>query len=41
MMAYGGFAGLMFLYVTDWKVIMSKVPFYGSKFDEKEELYKF
>ncbi|XP_014483298.1 PREDICTED: cytochrome b-c1 complex subunit 10-like [Dinoponera quadriceps] len=34
-MTYGTGASLTFLYLTDWKVVLQYVPFYGSKFDEQ------
>lgn len=38
MMGFGIFAGTMFLYFTDWKLFMDKVPFYRKKFEEKEPI---
>lgn len=38
LMGFGTFSGLMFLYFTDWKLFMDKVPFYNKKFEEKEPL---
>lgn len=37
-MRYGVFAGAMFLYFTDWKLFMDKVPFYRTKFEEREPI---
>ena len=34
--AFGTIGGILFLYVTDWKVVMSKVPIYNIKFRPKE-----
>lgn len=34
--AYGAAAALLGCYLTDWKVIVSYIPFYGGKFDKKE-----
>ncbi|XP_001689061.2 uncharacterized protein LOC120903256 [Anopheles arabiensis] len=34
--AYGAAAALVGCYLTDWKVIVSYIPFYGGKFDKKE-----
>lgn len=36
---YGCFAGIVFLYLTDWRVIMDRVPFYRGKFHEKTYAY--
>ena len=38
MVGFGMFAGTMFLYFTDWKIFMDKVPIYRGKFEEKEPL---
>ncbi|XP_032690065.1 cytochrome b-c1 complex subunit 10-like [Odontomachus brunneus] len=32
---YGTGATVMMLYMTDWKVVLQYVPFYGSKFNEE------
>ena len=37
-MRFGMFAGAMFLYFTDWKIFMDKVPFYRGKFEEKDPI---
>lgn len=37
-MTFGACAGVMFLYFTDWKLFMDKVPFYRKKFEPKEVL---
>uniref|UniRef100_A0A182MY11 Uncharacterized protein n=1 Tax=Anopheles dirus TaxID=7168 RepID=A0A182MY11_9DIPT len=34
--AYGAAAALVGCYLTDWKVIVAYIPFYGSKFDKKD-----
>lgn len=35
--AWGGGLGVVFLYLTDWKVIMGKIPFVKGRFKEIEE----
>jgi hypothetical protein len=31
---FGASAFLYFIYITDWKVTNTKIPFYGRKFEE-------
>lgn len=38
MMGFGAFAGSMFLYFTDWKLFMDKVPFYNKKFEPRDPI---
>jgi len=33
--AFGGTAFGLFLYLSDWKLILANVPIYGSKFDRE------
>lgn len=37
-MRFGTFMGVMFLYMTDWKIFMDKVPIYNTKFAEKDPI---
>lgn len=34
-MTYGAGATLTFLYMTDWKLVVQYIPFYGSKFNQE------
>jgi len=35
-MLYGATAAFLTVYLTEWKVIADKIPFYGGKFKEEQ-----
>lgn len=37
-LTFGAFSGVMFLYFTDWKLFMDKIPFYRKKFEPRDPI---
>ena len=37
---FGVVAGTLFLYMSDWRVVVTKIPIYNSKFKDEEDSEK-